>query len=49
MIVALLPWNRRLLEGPGGAEERIEGELGFWRQVWNQVVGRMGARILQVG
>ena len=48
-IVALVPWNRRLLEGSGGVEERIEGELGFWRQVWSQIGGRMGARIVQVG
>ena len=47
-IVALFPWNRRLLEGSGGAEERIAGELGFWRQVWSQIA-EMGARILQVG
>jgi FkbH-like protein len=48
-VVALFPWNRRLLEGTGDVEERIEGELGFWRQAWSQIASRMGARILQVG
>jgi FkbH-like protein len=48
-IVVLLPWNQRLLEGSGGAEERIGDELEFWRQAWAQVAGRLGARILQVG
>ena len=48
-IVALLPWNKRLLEGTGDATQRIEGELSFWRAVWAQVAARPGARILQLG
>jgi FkbH-like protein len=50
-VVVLLPWNQRLLFG-GSAREpqaRVKQECDFWRQVWNLVKGRLGARILQVG
>jgi FkbH-like protein len=48
-VVALLPWNRRLLEGSGSAEERIDEQLNFWRLAWTQIRSRAGAQILQVG
>lgn len=47
-VVALLPWNNRLLGGSAG-EDRVESEMDFWRQAWGLASGRLGARVLQVG
>ncbi len=48
-VVVLLPWSQRLLGGTGTGEDRIEAELGFWRQAWSAVAGQLGSRVLQVG
>ncbi|WP_422925771.1 HAD-IIIC family phosphatase [Singulisphaera sp. PoT] len=47
-VVVLLPWSQRLLGGEGSGEDRIQAELAFWQQAW-AAVGRLGARVLQVG
>ena len=47
-MVILIPWNLRLLGGPGPARERVEDEVTFWRHAW-EAASRMGSRILQVG
>jgi FkbH-like protein len=48
-VVVLLPWNQRLLGGPGAPQERLDAELSFWQQAWGLASGRLGARVLQVG
>jgi FkbH-like protein len=48
-LVVLLSWHQRLLGGSGSPQQRIEDEMGFWRQAWSLVLGRLGARLLQVG
>lgn len=50
-VVVLLPWTQRLFHAGANrsAEERIEEELGFWKQAWDLVADKTGARILQVG
>ena len=45
----MLPWNQRLLGGPGDPQERVDAELSFWQQAWGLASGRLGARVLQVG
>ena len=47
-MIVLIPWAQRLFGSSGSVDERVEGELTFWRHTWD-VAGRMGSRILQVG
>ncbi len=50
-VVVLLPWTQRLFHSGGNqsVRERIEEELGFWKQAWDLVADKTGAKILQVG
>jgi FkbH-like protein len=50
-VVVLLPWTQRLFHSGGNRspEERIEEEVGFWKQAWDLAADKTGARILQVG
>ena len=47
-IVAMLPWNTRLLRGDSRAGDRVDDELAFWKQAWD-FASRSGAKLLQVG
>ena len=47
-VVVLVPWHHRLFAGTDRSlDRRVEDELVFWKQVWNQVAER--SRLLQVG
>jgi FkbH-like protein len=50
-IVILLPWNQRLLSHTENrtARERLQDELDFWKQAWDLVRERTGAKLIQVG
>ena len=50
-LVLLLPWNQRLLteNTTRPAAERVDEECAFWRQAWQLISGRLGARIHQIG
>ncbi len=49
-VVVLLPWNAHLLHAdPRTAGQRIDDEVAFWKQAWQLVSERTGARLIQVG
>lgn len=48
-VVILVPWHKRLLEGGGAAEARIQDEVSFWQQAWQLVKERFHAPVIQVG
>ncbi len=50
-IVILVPWTERLFFDPHhrSAQQRIDEELGFWKQAWNLIARNHAAKILQVG
>jgi FkbH-like protein len=49
-ILVLLPWNDRLL-APSTLthDQRVESEVGYWREVWRAARARGVTRIIQVG
>ncbi len=49
-VVVLIPWTQRLLGGEGRSDDqRVEDELSVWRQAWDAVTRRLGARLVQAG
>lgn len=47
--LVLLPWNQRLFSDRSSAGERVEAEVGFWRQVWDLARKKGISRVVQVG
>lgn len=48
--VVLLPWNTKLLSGNTlSIKDRIDQELGFWKQAWHFVTDQLQSRMIQVG
>ncbi len=48
--VVFLPWHQRLLGGDGrSAPQRVDDEVGFWRQAWSIARDQLKARVVQVG